>query len=74
MNELRWIEMDSSAVDRAAFDMEAETIYVRFKSGATYRYYQCPQQVWEEFTTPGQSAGQYVNHTLRHKPYEKLDW
>lgn len=73
MSELSWIEMDSSTVDSAAFDLDLEVIYVRFKSGATYRYDQCPQHVWEEFTTPGQSAGQYLNNTLRHKPYEKLD-
>lgn len=73
MPELEWIDLDSSTVESAAFDIELEAIYVRFKSGGTYRYEECPTHVWEEFTTTGQSPGKYVNETLKYKPYQKLD-
>ncbi len=68
-----WIDVDSTTVINAAYDAEAEVIYVRFKNGAAYVYEACPPHVWEEFMAPGQSAGKYVNETLRYKPYRKLD-
>jgi hypothetical protein len=73
MTDLEWIDLDSTAVESAAFDPELEAIHVRFKDGGMYRYDQCPPHVWDEFTAPGQSAGKYVNETLRYKPYQKLD-
>lgn len=73
MMGLDWIDLDSEAVAAAAFDAENEFIYVRFTSGSTYLYEACPPHVWEEFMAPGQSAGKYVDKTLRHKPYKKLD-
>jgi hypothetical protein len=73
MTELEWIDLDSSTVANAAYDPDLEVIYVRFRDGAAYSYDQCPPHVWEEFTAPGQSPGKYLNETLRHKPYQKLD-
>jgi hypothetical protein len=73
MTGLEWMEMDSSTVESAAYDPEAEVIYVRFIDDGTYAYDQCPPGVWEEFTAPDQSPGKYVNETLKYKPYRKLD-
>jgi hypothetical protein len=73
MSELEWIEFESSTVESAAFDAERDIIYVRFRGGGTYAYDECPPHVWEAFVAPGQSAGKYVNETLRHKPYQKVE-
>lgn len=73
MTEPDWIDLDSSTVAQAAFDPDAEAIYVRFIDGGTYVYDGCPPDVWAEFTAPGQSPGKYVNDTLKYKPYRKLD-
>ncbi|MGA9285772.1 MAG: KTSC domain-containing protein [Solirubrobacteraceae bacterium] len=71
--ELEWIDMNSSNVESAAYEPDAEMIYVRFKEGGVYAYDQCPPHMWEEFTAPGQSPGKYVNEILKYKPYQKLD-
>jgi len=71
--ELEWIDMNSSNVESAAYNPDAEMIYVRFKEGGVYAYDQCPPHMWEEFTAPGQSPGKYVNEILKYKPYQKLD-
>ena len=73
MTELEWIDFDSSTVARGAYDPATEMIYVQFHEGATYVYDACPPHVWAEFTAPGQSAGKYLNETLKHKPYQRLD-
>ncbi len=73
MTELDWIDLESSTVANAAYDVDAEKIYVRFMDGGTYEYDQCPPHVWDEFIAPGQSAGKYLNETLKHKPYQRLE-
>jgi hypothetical protein len=73
MTELEWIPVDSSTVSEVAYDAESEVIYVRFTGGAEYAYEACPFHIWQEFTTPGQSYGKYVNEALKYKPYHKLN-
>jgi hypothetical protein len=64
-----WRPVASSVIAAEGYDADAETIYIRFNDGKEYWYSECPQQVWEEFTAPGQSRGQYLNQVLRAKPY-----
>lgn len=62
-----WIPVVSEAITAEGFDPETDTIYVRFAGGREYWYSGCPQHVWEEFTAPGQSRGDYINKVLRFK-------
>ena len=68
---IEWIPVEgSSRISAEAYDPEAEAIYVRFKNnGIEWRYSMCPRQVWEEFTAPGQSRGEYINNVLNFKPH-----
>ncbi len=65
---LEWTPVDSTRIVAEAYDAETETIYVRFPNGVEWRYEACPPFVWEEFTAPGQSRGQYIAHVLNNKP------
>jgi len=47
---------------------EVETILVRFPDGVEWAYSACPPQVWEEFSAPGQSRGEYISRVLDAKP------
>lgn len=58
----------SSCIIAEAYDAETETIYLRFPDGAEWAYAACPPNVWEEFSAPGQSRGQYFNKVLKFKP------
>ncbi len=58
----------STRIIAEAYDPETETIYVRFPNGVEWWYAACPQRVWEEFTSPGQSRGQYIGSVLNFKP------
>ena len=71
---IEWIPViGSSWVVAEAYSPEEEAIYVRFDDGTAWRYAACPQSIWQEFTAPGQSRGQYVNRVLRFKPGGKAD-
>ena len=65
---LEWTSVTSSKrIVAEAYDPETETIYVRFPNGVEWWYAACPPHVWEEFTAPGQSRGQYIQNVLNFK-------
>jgi KTSC domain len=66
---INWTPVEGSTrVVAEAYIPETETILVRFPDGVEWSYHACPPQVWEEFTAPGQSRGQYIAHVLNAKP------
>jgi predicted lipoprotein with Yx(FWY)xxD motif len=65
---LDWQPTDSSWVVAEAYDAEAECIFVRLDDGTEWCYEACPLDVWEAFTAPGQSRGQFINQVLKLKP------
>jgi KTSC domain len=69
---IEWRSVDSKAISAEAYDPATETIYVRFHNGAEWGYDACPTDVWESFTTPGQSRGQFLNEVLKHKPERRV--
>lgn len=58
----------STRIIAEAYDPETERIYVRFPDGVEWWYGACTLQTWEEFTSPGQSRGQYIHRVLDYKP------
>ncbi len=51
-----------------AYDETTETILVRFPNGVEWAYSACPPHVWDEFTAPEQSRGEYIARVLDAKP------
>jgi hypothetical protein len=70
---IEWIPVQgSSRIAAEAYDPDSETIYVRFPDGVEFWYSNCPPHVWQEFTAPGQSRGQYIQQVLDFKPKGKV--
>jgi hypothetical protein len=70
---IEWIPVSGSTrVVAEAYDPETETIYVQFPNGIEWWYGACPPQVWEEYSAPGQSRGQYIHSVLNFKPNGRL--
>lgn len=66
---IEWQPVDSSRITAEGYDAEAETIYVEFpKGGVQWWYAACPLDIWEQFTAPGQSRGQFIHQVLDAKP------
>lgn len=66
---VEWIAVTGSTrIIAEAYDLDTETIYVRFPVGVEWWYSGCPPHVWQEFTAPGQSRGQYIHRVLNFKP------
>jgi hypothetical protein len=62
---IEWIDViDSKRVVAIAYDHGGEIIMVRFPGGIEWQYVGCPQHIWEEFSSPATSKGQYINTVL----------
>lgn len=67
-----WIDAESSALVSFAYDENAETIYVRFHSGAEWAYAACSPAEWEDFKSPSTSKGKFLNEVLKSKPATRI--
>jgi hypothetical protein len=65
---LEWQAVDSSWIEAAAYDVEAETIYLRFDDGVEWAYEYCAADEWSALMAQGQSPGKYFHSVLKHKP------
>jgi hypothetical protein len=66
---IEWIPVQgSSRIVAEGYDPETETILVQFPDGTEWYYSACSLAVWEEFTAPSQSRGQYISQVLDAKP------
>ena len=70
---IEWQTVTSEALSHEAYDPESETIFLRFNDGAEWRYEDCPPHIWDEFTAPGQSRGQYFHKVLKFKPSSRMN-
>ena len=68
-----WRPVVSERITHEAYDASMERILVRFPDGVEWCYEACPPNVWDEFTTSGQSRGQYIHQVLNHKPHHRYD-
>lgn len=64
-----WHSVKSTRIVAEGYDPEAETIYVEFpKNNVQWWYGSCPPEVWDQFTSPGQSRGKFIHQVLNAKP------
>ncbi|MEA2999933.1 MAG: hypothetical protein QOK17_1766 [Sphingomonadales bacterium] len=61
---LRVHQFDSSAIDRAAYDIGAGTLDLWYKGGDRYRYFEVPEAVFEALLA-APSAGEFVNREIK---------
>jgi hypothetical protein len=64
-----WSDVEGSTrIVAEAYLADEEIILVRFPDDVEWAYSACPRSVWEEFTAPNQSRGQYIKTVLNAKP------
>jgi hypothetical protein len=66
VNALEWQPVASTVFASAAYRREARQLYVSFHSGAIYRYFDCPAEVYEDFIA-AESKGRYFAACVRGK-------
>ena len=69
---VEWKAVDSSVFAFVAYRTEARQLYVRFRSGSVYRYFDCPADVYSAFLD-AESKGGFFSRCVRDKfRYEQI--
>lgn len=67
-----WEALDSSVFTSSAYLTDKRLLYLRFRTGELYRYFDFPPELYRDFLAAG-SKGQYFAHHIRDRfPCEHL--
>lgn len=62
---MNWIETpESSNISRIGYDEDSQVLYVEFKNGSTYQYFDVPETVFEQMKA-APSKGSFVAQVLK---------
>ena len=69
---MKWRPVESSAFQAAAYAEHQALLYLLFRSGEIYRYYEVPQWQYPEFLA-ADSKGRYFGRNIRGRfRYERM--
>lgn len=67
---MNWIESpESSNIARFGYDQASQVLFVEFKNGSLYQYFDVPEQVFQQMTSApskGQFLAQVIKGTYRY--------
>lgn len=63
---MQWLPLDSSVFIASAYVAEKRTLYLRFRTGELYRYFDFPAELYSDFLA-ADSKGQYFAHNIRDR-------
>ena len=67
-----WLTIDSKMLSSIAYDAEKQILYLRFRTGDVYRYFDFPGDDYQEFLD-AESRGKYFLANIRDRfRYERL--
>ena len=69
---MKWTPVESSAFQAAAYAERQTLLYLLFRSGEVYRYFDVPRGQYQEFLA-AESKGRYFGRNIRGRfRYERL--
>jgi hypothetical protein len=69
---MNWQPIESKLLTSAAFDTDNSILYLRFRSGDVYRYFDFPAEQYQQFLN-ADSRGRYFLANIRNQfRYERL--
>jgi hypothetical protein len=67
---IRWIPIASTALESASYVAQRRWLYLRFKSGEIYRYFDFPPDKYRDFMaaeSKGTYFGKYIREQFRYE-------
>jgi hypothetical protein len=69
---MKWTPVESSALQAAAYVERRALLYLLFRSGEVYRYFEVPRWPYQEFLA-ADSKGRYFGRNIRGRfRYERM--
>jgi KTSC domain len=67
-----WQPLESKLLASSAYDAGQHILYLRFRSGEVYRYFEFPEEQYQEFLA-AESHGRYFLSNIRNQfHYERM--
>ena len=63
-NPIDWVPVDSTVLQLAAYSAQRRWLYLKFKSGEIYRYFDFPPEQYRDFLA-AESKGTYFGKYIR---------
>ena len=57
-----WVAVVSSVFTSAAYNPDSRQLYLRFRSGKVYRYFEFPPEQYDEFLAADSKGGYFAGH------------
>jgi len=72
MQSMNWQYLESKLLAASAYDAGKQVLWLRFRRGDVYRYFEFPEQQYREFLE-AESQGRYFLSCIRNQfRYERL--
>jgi hypothetical protein len=69
---MEWQSLESKLLASSAYDARHGVLYLRFRSGDVYRYFEFPAEQYQQFLS-AESQGRYFLSNIRNQfRYERL--
>jgi hypothetical protein len=69
---MKWVLVESSVFRAAAYEEGRRELYLRFRSGEVYRYFDVPEQKYQEFLVADSKGGYFRANILGQFAYERM--
>ena len=69
---MNWQSFESKLLTSAAYDAEPRILYLRFRSGDVYRYFDFPAQQYQQCLAAESHGRYFLAHIRNHFRYERL--
>jgi len=67
-----WQPLDSKMLAAVAYEPEPKTLYLRFRSGEIYRYFDFPEDQYQAFLQAESRGRYFLTHIRRRFRYQRL--
>ncbi|MBV8834684.1 MAG: KTSC domain-containing protein [Acidobacteriaceae bacterium] len=69
---MTWLPLESKMFPSVAYDADKRTLYLRFRSGDVYRYFQFSQDEYQQFLRAESKGRHFLSDTRNCFPYERM--
>jgi hypothetical protein len=67
-----WQPLQSKLLASSAYDAEKHTLYLRFRSGEVYRYFEFSQEQYQAFLDAESRGRYFLSHIRNQFRYDRL--
>ena len=71
-SDMDWRTFESKLLASSAYDAGTHILYLRFRTGDVYRYFEFPEQQYREFLDAESRGRYFLSHIRNQFRYEKL--